>query len=200
MRYARTLLGGVALVVMACGEGGLGGGMSEPELASGTRFSATAGSTVSSESNKAGDTITATVASDVADSAGRVVIPAGSELTLRISAIAPGPNRGDRGTLTFDVEGITIAGERHDLDARVVDYAYDMRGTGIGAGEVAKTAAGAAAGAIIGRTVGGEDKTVIGGVAGAAAGAAIADHTQDRHIVVAAGNRIELELTGDFDG
>jgi hypothetical protein len=204
MRYTRIsflMMPFAAAAMIGCGEGGLGGGRAaDPELASGTRIVATAGSTVTSESNAVGDVITASVSSDVADSAGNVVIPAGSEIALRITAIAPGPNRGDRGTLTFDVQGITIAGEQHSLDARVVDYAYDMRGTGVGAEEVAKTAAGAAAGAIIGGVAGGEDKVVIGGVAGAAAGAAIADRTQDRHIVVAAGNRIELELTGEFDG
>jgi hypothetical protein len=199
MRRTLLALPLATLGALAC-EGGLGGGAADPELASGTRIVATAGSTVSSEHSAVGDVVTATVSRDVTDSAGAVVIPAGSEIALRITAIAPGPNRGDKGTLTFDVTGITIAGEQHGIDARVVDYTYDMRGTGVGGAEVAKTAAGAAAGAIIGTVVGGEDKAVIGGVAGAAAGAAIADRTQDRHIVVAAGNRIELELTGDFDG
>jgi hypothetical protein len=199
MRRVRFGLSLAALGVLAC-EGGIGGGAADAELESGTRIVATAGSSVSSEHNAVGDLLTATVSQDVTDSAGAVVIPAGSEIGLRITAIAPGPNRGDKGTLTFDVTGITIAGEEHALDARVVDYTYDMRGTGVGGAEVAKTAAGAAAGAIVGTVVGGEDKAVIGGIAGAAAGAAIADRTQDRHIVVAAGNRIELELTGAFDG
>ena len=115
-----------------------------------------------------------------------------------LASIAPGENKGDRGVLTFDVVGITIGEESHDFPARVVDYAFDMKGTGVGAEEVAKTAAGGAAGAIIGAVAG--DKEVVGAVAGAAVGAAVADRTQDRHIVVAAGNRIDLELTAKFDG
>ena len=187
----------VPLAVMAC-EGGMGGGAADPELVEGTRIAATAGSTISSQTNGVGDELTARVSSDVTDSSGAVVIPAGSEIRLRIASIAPGENKGDRGVLTFDVVGITIGEESHDFPARVVDYAFDMKGTGVGAEEVAKTAAGGAAGAIIGAVAG--DKEVVGAVAGAAVGAAVADRTQDRHIVVAAGNRIDLELTAKFDG
>jgi hypothetical protein len=187
------------LALMACGEGGRGGGIgSRAELVEGTRITAAATSTITSQTNTVGDELIARVSSDVADSAGVVVIPSGSEIRLRVASIAPGENKGDRGVLTFTVTGITIGEESHDLPARVIDYAFDMKGTGVGSAEVAKTAAGGAAGAIVGHAVGG--KEVIGGLAGAAVGAAVADQTQDRHIVVAAGNRIELELTGEFDG
>lgn len=196
----RLKLLAIPLAVLAC-EGGMGGGMGDdPELVEGTPIAATATSAITSETNKTGDELTARVSTDVTDSSGAVVIPAGSEIRLRVASIGPGANKGDRGVLTFDVVGITIGEESHDLPARVVDYAFDMKGTGVGAEEVAKTAAGGAAGAIIGRAVGGEGKEVVGGLAGAAAGAAVADYTQDRHIVVAAGNRIDLVLTGSFDG
>ncbi len=55
----------------------------------------------------------------------------------------------------------------------MVDYGYEMKGTGVGGEEVAKTAAGGAAGAIIGRTVGGKKGTIAGALGGAAAGAAV---------------------------
>jgi hypothetical protein len=196
MRRLMAMLS-VPLALVAC-EGGMGGGGDDAELVQGTRIAATAAGTITSESNKVGDELTARVSSDVTDSSGTVVIPAGSEIRLRVASIGPGENKGDRGVLTFDVLGITIGEASHDLPARVVDYAYDMKGTGVGSEEVAKTAAGGAAGAIIGAVAG--DKEVIGGLAGAAVGAAVADHTQDRHIVVAAGNRIDLELTGSFEG
>ncbi len=193
-----TLLAG-ALALAAC-TGGMGMGGDDPELGEGTRIAATATETVSSETHKAGDNLVVRVAADVADSNGVVVIPAGAEITLTITEIAAAPNKGDKGTLTFSVGDITINGETHGLDATVLDYAYDMKGTGVGTREVAKTAAGGAAGAIIGRTVGGEKGTIPGAIGGAAAGAAIADYSQDRNIVVAAGNRVTLELRGSFDG
>jgi hypothetical protein len=198
MRYAAMVLA-IPLALGAC-EGGMGGGgdAEDAELVEGTRIVATATATITSETNTVGDELTARVSNDVADSSGTVVIPAGSEIRLRVASIAAGPNKGDRGVLTFDVVGITVGEETHGLDARVVDYAYEMKGTGVGTEEVAKTAAGGAAGAIVGAVAG--DKEVIGGLAGAAAGAAVADYTQDRHIVVSAGNRIDLELTDKFDG
>lgn len=197
MRRLMTMLA-IPLTLVACDGGMGGGGGDDAELVAGTRIATTATSTITSETNAVGDELTARVSSDVADSSGVVVIPAGSAIRLRVASIGPGANKGDTGVLTFSVLGITIGETSHDLSARVVDYAYAMKGTGVGSREVAKTAAGGAAGAIIGAVAG--DKEVIGAVAGAAAGAAVADYTQDRHIVVAAGNRIDLELTSEFDG
>lgn len=193
-------LGGL-LALAACTEGmGMGGGGHDAELVEGTRIAATATETISSATHAAGDHLTVRVTRDVADSSGTVVIPAGSEIELTIASIAPAPNKGEKGTLTFSVGDITINGERHGLDARVADYGYQMKGTGVGTDEVAKTAAGGAAGAIIGRTVGGKKGTIPGAIGGAAAGAAIADYSQDRHIVVGTGASVTLELTGSFDG
>lgn len=199
---SRFLIAGAALLAAACTggmgmDGGTGGG-DDAELPEGTTIATTATETISSETHAVGDRLVVRVAGDVSDSAGAVVIPAGAEVALTISAMAPAPNKGEKGTLTFAVGDITIDGESRALDARVIGYAYDMKGTGVGAAEVGKTAAGGVAGAIIGRTVGGDKGTIPGAIGGAAAGAAIADYTQDRHIVVAAGNRVTLELTGAF--
>jgi hypothetical protein len=200
MRRLTTVLAGAALIGACTAEGGNGLGGDDAELTAGTRIATTATGTVSSETNGPGDHLVVRVARDVSDSTGTVVIPAGAEITLTIREMAPAPNKGEKGTLTFSVGDITINGETHDLDAEVVDYAYAMKGTGVGAEEVGKTAAGGVAGAIIGRTVGGEKGTIPGANWGGAAGAAIADYSQDRNIVVAAGNRVTLELTGAFDG
>jgi hypothetical protein len=200
MSNSRAVSIALLAAVAACGEGGIGGGGgdADPVATEGTTIAATVTETVTSETNKVGDQVRVRVSRDVTDSAGRVVIPAGSEITLSIGQIAAGPNRGDQGALEFEVENITIGGETHDLNASVTDFGYEMKGRGIGAAEVAKTGAGAAAGAIVGRVVGGEDKTAIGAVGGAAVGAAIADHSADRDIVVAAGSSVTLVLNGNF--
>lgn len=181
-------------------DGGPGGGNDDAMLPEGTTIAATATETISSETHAVGDRLVVRVASDVSDSSGTVVIPAGSEVALTITAMAPAANKGGEGTLTFSVGDITINGESHGLDARVAGFAYDMKGTGVGAEEVGKTAVGGIAGAVIGTAVGGDKGTVPGAIGGAAAGAAIADYTQDRHIVIAAGNQVTLELTGEFEG
>src|SRR4051812_48776437 len=51
-------------------------------LKAGTALTASTTSEIRSNKNKIGDTVTATVESDIKDNAGRVVIPAGSEVVL----------------------------------------------------------------------------------------------------------------------
>ena len=49
--------------------------------------------------------------SDVKDTAGRVVIPAGSEVTLQVTAIKESENKSDKtGTLTLQPTSIAING------------------------------------------------------------------------------------------
>jgi hypothetical protein len=194
-----ALVLGVGLLA-GCTEGMGMGGADRPELAEGTRIAATTAATISSETHAGGDRLTVRVSRDVTDSSGTVVIPAGAEVSLAIDQIAPGANKGEKGTLTFSVGDVIFDGESHGLDARVVDYSYQLKGTGVGSEEVAKTAIGGVAGAVVGRTVGGEKGTIPGAIGGAAAGAAVADYSQDRNIVVPAGSSVTLELTGSFRG
>ena len=59
-----------------------------------------------------GDTVTATIATDVKDTAGRVVIPAGSQVALKVTAIKESENKSDNtGTLTLKPTSVTINGQ-----------------------------------------------------------------------------------------
>ncbi len=170
-------------------------------LAAGTSFSATAIDSISSRHNKVGQTMTVRVASDVANDAGRVVIPAGSVVTLRIAAIAPSENKSDNtGTLTLVPVSVAIGGSSYDLTGRVTSVASTLKGRGVTAGDAAKVGAGAAAGAAAGQVIGKKTApTIIGAVVGAAAGAAIASNTADRDVVVAPGANVVIELTETFE-
>lgn len=167
-------------------------------LASGTAIRTTTIDTVHSRVTRAGDRIRVAVASDVVSSSGRVVIPAGSTVTLQVSEIAAAGSKGGAGTLVMVARTVTINGEEHAISGRATDFEYELRGRGVGTGEVAKTAGGAAAGAIIGRVIGGRSGTVIGAVAGGAAGAAVADATQDRDVVLGAGKAVTITLSDEF--
>ncbi len=167
-------------------------------LASGTTISTVATSTIDSKVNKVGDQVRVRVTQDVTAANGRVVIPAGSVVTLEITAIAGAENRGEKGTLAMSARSIEINGSSYPITGRASDYAYTMKAHSVGASEVGKTAAGAAAGAIVGRVIGGKTGTVVGAVGGAAAGAAVAAKSADREIVVAAGNSVTLVLSDDF--
>lgn len=167
-------------------------------LAAGTSIAATTNAQISSGTNKVGDVVTASVTSDVKDASGRVVIPAGSTINLRVTQIKPSENKSDStGTLALAVESVEMGGNTYPLDADVM-VTGKLVSKGVQAGDVAKVGAGAAAGAIVGRVLGGKKGTIIGGVLGGAVGAQRAVETKDRDIVVASGSPIRVELRDRF--
>ncbi|HEX7023977.1 MAG TPA: glycine zipper 2TM domain-containing protein [Gemmatimonadales bacterium] len=151
---------------------------------------------ISSRNDKAGETFTASVTSDVKDGRGRVVIPAGSTLNLTITELQPADDKSKAdGRITVRVSSVTVEGRTYPISARITSMAHTLKGRGVGATEVEKTAAGAVIGGIAGRIIGGDATgTVIGAVVGGAAGAAVAVETANRDVVVAAGTQIVVAL------
>ena len=169
-------------------------------LASGTRLSAATTAEIRSNKNKVGDTVTATIANDVKDNAGRVVIPAGSEVVLKVTAIKESENKSDKtGTLTLQPTSVSINGQSYPLSARIDSVSTQLQGRKTGAGDIAKVGGGAAVGAVVGRVLGGSTKgAVIGGVLGGAVGAQRAVETKDRDVVVPQGTTVVLVLDESF--
>ncbi|MEO8451303.1 MAG: glycine zipper 2TM domain-containing protein [Gemmatimonadota bacterium] len=167
-------------------------------LAIGSQVSATLNQTLTSRSNKAGEVVMMTVASDVKDSKGRVVIPSGSPVELTITEIEPAKSSSAAdGKLTLAVSAVTVRGQRYALAADVTSLTHTLKGRGVTAGEAEKVAVGTAAGAILGRVIGGNKKgTIIGGVIGAAGGTVVAAKTASRDVVVTAGDTVGITLTG----
>jgi hypothetical protein len=173
---------------------------SSRSLAAGESFAASTSSPISSATNKVGETVTAKVASDVKDGSGRVVIPAGSVVTLQISAIKPSDSKSDNsGTLTLAATSVSINGTDYDLSGGVSGLDTHLEGRKVDANDAAKVGAGAAAGAIVGRVLGGSGKgAVIGGVVGGAVGAQRAVETKDRDVVLPAGSSVTITLNDTF--
>jgi hypothetical protein len=169
-------------------------------LAAGSRLTASTTAEVRSDKNKVGDTVTATLASAVRDNAGRVVIPAGSEVTLTVTAIKPSENKSDKtGTLTLKPTSVSINGQSYPLSAKIDSVGTELQGRKTNAGDVAKPAAGVAIGAVVGRVLGGSTKgAVIGGVLGGAVGAQRAVETKDRDVVLPQGTTVVLILDQPF--
>jgi hypothetical protein len=169
-------------------------------LSAGTTVSASTTAEISSAKNKVGDTVTATVASDIKDNSGRVVIPAGSEVVLKVTAIKVSENKSDKtGTLTLQPTSVMVNGTSHPLSARIDSVGTHLQGRKTNAGDVAKPAAGAAVGAVVGRVLGGSTKgAVIGGVLGGAVGAQRAVETKDRDVVLPEGTTVVLVLEQPF--
>lgn len=191
------LVGFVVVGFAACAQGASPGTADRSlALGSGTQIEATTERTISSRNDKAGETFTASVSSDVADGRGRVVIPAGSTLTLTITELQPATDKGKAdGRITVRVTSVTIGGQTYPISATISAMDHTLKGRGVGTQEAGKTAAGAVIGGIAGRVIGGDAAgTVIGAVVGGAVGAAVAVETANRDVVVVAGTPITVKL------
>jgi type IV secretory pathway VirB10-like protein len=170
-------------------------------LASGTAIAAKFDAGISSRTHKAGQKLTGTVAADVKDKNGYVVIPAGSKVHLTISAIHESERKSDKtGKLVLTPNKVVIGGRSYPLSGSAVALDRTLKDRKTNAGDLAKVGVGAGAGALLGTAVsGGSTKgAVIGGVAGAAVGTQRAVETQDRDVVVPEGSRLKVTLKTAF--
>ncbi|MGE0443009.1 MAG: glycine zipper 2TM domain-containing protein [Gemmatimonadales bacterium] len=164
-------------------------------VSAGTTMALTASAEFGTKTHKVGETVKATVAADVTDESGNVVVPAGATVTLVIAELVVSENSSDSGKIALQATQVAFGGETYDLRGNSTKIDYALKGRGVKAGDAAKVGAGAAAGAVIGRVLSGKKKgAVVGGVIGAAAGTAAAANTADRDIVVAQGARIVIRL------
>jgi hypothetical protein len=165
-------------------------------LPAGSHFDMAATDTITSRTAKAGDPFTARVVEDVRNAAGKVVIPAGSQVNGTISEVKPAPNPNTPGTLTLAVSSVTIRGTNYLLEASIDSLETVHKGRGVTTGDAAKVGAGAVAGAIVGRVIGGNKRgTIIGGIVGGAVGAGVAQTSKDSDIVLPAGAHIIVTVT-----
>jgi hypothetical protein len=169
----------------------------ERTLVSGRQVEARIQDSISSRHNKAGETLRATVSADVKDAYGRVAIPAGSSVGLRIAQLEAATNKSqDDGKIALEVTSVTVHGQVYSVNAPIESIPHQLVGRGVTAGEVEKAGGGAVIGAVVGRVIGGDTKgAVIGGAVGAAAGTAAAVHWASRDVVVTPGTPVVFSLT-----
>jgi len=166
-------------------------------LAGGTRVEAMLQDSLTSRINRAGETVRATVTSDVKNGRDVVVIPAGSSVLLTVAQLDPGNDhiRPD-GRLTLVVNSVTVSGEVHVLTAELEPVTHHLQGRGITKDEAERIGAGTILGAVAGQVIGKSTKgAVIGGAAGAIAGTAVAVHYAYRDVIVTAGTPIVFTLS-----
>jgi hypothetical protein len=170
-------------------------------LPAGATFAAATDAEIRSNKNKVGDEVTATVSTDVKDASGRVVIPAGSQVTLKITALHESENKGDStGTLTVKPTAVSINGTSQPLAASLSGVKTTLQGRKTGAGDIAKVGVGTGVGAVVGRVIGGSTKgAIIGGVIGGAIGTQRAIETKDRDVVLPQGTTVTLTLDQSFE-
>ncbi|MFN0097589.1 MAG: hypothetical protein ACKVS7_02865 [Gemmatimonadaceae bacterium] len=165
-------------------------------IAAGTSFNVTPGVKICTNTHKAGDRFTTTLAADVTGSNG-AVIPAGATVTLSVVESAISKNSKDNWKLSFAVVSVTMGDKTLDVKGDVTKVATieAVRSQSTGQ-QVGKVATGAAVGAIAGRLLGKDTKsTVVGAAVGAAAGGAVAAGTTDYEGCLAPTGMITIALT-----
>ncbi|HMC56987.1 MAG TPA: hypothetical protein VKH19_17535 [Gemmatimonadaceae bacterium] len=164
-------------------------------IASGTTLSLASNSQICTNTNKVGDKFTATLNESVSGSNG-AVIPAGSKVTLTVTALKRSENVNDKIVMEFSVDAVEVNGKSYALAGNVTSAAVDRVRNQPKSADAKKVIGGAAIGAIAGQVLGKNTKsTVIGAAAGAAAGAATAAATANYEGCVRSGGNIVVTLT-----
>lgn len=134
-------------------------------IPAGTRLSVRTGDTIDSKTATEGQSYRASLDSPLI-SRGRVVVPAGSEITLTIGNVKSAGRIKGSSSLSLRPTALQYAGKTYEVNSS------DYQGTGKARGKdtALKTGIGAAAGALIGGLAGGGKGAGIGAAAGGGAG------------------------------
>ena len=186
------LIGGTTLMAALIG-GSLAIAQRSNTIPSGTEVSVTTNSVIRADANTTGtQTYSATVAEDVTDSSGNVLIPRGSPAQLAAMKDA------DK-NLTLDLRSVTVHGRRYSVEAGDVAAPGSKNG---GLGKNKRTGeyvgGGALAGTVIGAIAGGGKGAAIGALAGGAAGAGAQVLTKGKKIDVPAETKLRFRLQSDL--
>jgi hypothetical protein len=161
----------------------------------GTSMSLTLNQTLSTETNRVGDTFTATLQQAVRDASGAVVLPAGATIRGRLTQVEKSGHVGATGIIKLAFESVSFDGNSYPLDATVVRANPQRQNRTTLQEQAGTVAAGAAAGAVLGRVLGRDTRSTLRGAAvGAAAGTAIAMGTADVDVVLPQGSEMVIRL------
>jgi type IV secretory pathway VirB10-like protein len=176
---------------------GTGGG-TVGTISAGTNIALTTDQRLCTDSNKVGDTFTATVANPVVGSNG-AVIPAGSTVSGHVVALGASKAVGQTVTFSLAFDNLTVNGNGYPIEASMAGTpALAQHRTTAATTDAAKVGGGAVACAIIGGLIGHNVKgAVIGGAAGAAAGGGVAVATGRFDACLPQGGKLNIQLNSD---
>lgn len=147
---------------------------------------------IDSKDASEGQTFAASIANDITDPSGRVVIPKGADAELVIRSVNSG---GATGTsdLALDLQSVRVGGNTYDVSTEDIQQ---QGNAGIGknkrTGEY--VGGGAVLGTLIGAIAGGGKGAAIGAIAGAGAGAGAQVLTRGKSVHVPSESRLTFRL------
>jgi hypothetical protein len=166
----------------------------------GTSMSLTLNQTLSTETNRVGDSFTATLQHAITDGSGNVIVPSGATIRGRLTQVDKSGHVGATGIIKLAFESVSFGGSSYPMDATVVRANPQRQNRTTTQEQAAKVAAGAAAGAVLGRVLGRDTRSTLkGAAAGAVAGTAIAMGTADVDVVLPQGSEMVIRLDSPIE-
>jgi hypothetical protein len=154
----------------------------------GTVLSIRTSETIDARGTAEGHIYPATIAQDVVDGSGSLVIPRGSEAALLVRKIDEG------GALALDLDWVRVNGRRYYVDTSNLRTGSHDDNVGANRRTAVMAGGGAALGALAGALAAGGQGAAIGAAAGAAAGTGVQVLTRGREIRVPAETVLNFRL------
>lgn len=162
----------------------------EVTIPAGTTLRLALTSSVASDSSKVEDAVRAELRQPIAID-GREVVPAGSDVAGRVTAVARSGRVKGRARVAFRFDSMSVNGDDYEIDtAAVARQAEATKGE-----DATKIGIGAGAGAAVGALIGGGDGAVKGAAIGGAGGTGVVLATRGREVRLGPGASINTRLT-----
>jgi hypothetical protein len=159
-------------------------------IPAGTNISVRLIDTIDSEKSQMGQTFRATLDSPLSDDQGNVVIPAGYDVTGKLTDVKSAGRFAGQSSVVMELTRLAVGSRSYGLQTNQ----YERHGSSRGKGTVAKVGGGAALGAIIGGLAGGGKGAAIGATVGAGAGTGVSAATKGQQIVLPSETVLNFQL------
>lgn len=183
----------LGLAAAAAGAVVLSGGVGHREVTipSGTRLVVALENTLSTETHRVGDRVKLQLAESL-ELDGETVLASGALVHAEVGHAKGGGRIAGAPELMLHFTALEVEGESHAIQAQP----FWVRGNNDAAESAATVGGGAVAGGVLGGVVGGKDDILKGAAAGAVIGTGVAVATKGDQIVLPAGQRLRVVLTG----
>lgn len=168
-------------------------------LPAGTELLVMTNENIDSATANEGQTFSADVAENVTNSAGKVVIPKGSEAELVLRKVQQAGTVTGTPELALDLQSVKVNGRRYTVSTQDVEQAAKNEGIGKNKRTATMVGGGAVLGTLIGAIAGGGKGAAIGAVTGAAAGAGAQVLTRGKTVKVPAESKLRFKLDQDLE-
>ena len=162
-------------------------------MPAGTQLAIRTDQEITADSQSVGQTYPASIANDVVDQNGRVVIPRGSPARLTIANMSSGTMGVGNNQVALALQSVTVNGRELNLTSDTQTASGD-RGIGKNKRTATMVGGGAVLGTVIGAVAGGAKGAILGAVLGGAAGGTAQVLTRGKEVKVPAESVLTFRL------